>query len=103
MNEILSWVVPLTSTITLGSVAWLIKLAIDYTSVKKDLEVALRDIDRLEKGFEENKGWNRNEHEKLYNSRNDLEKIIIRFEGILKTMDEKIQEILERERAKKGE
>lgn len=102
MNEILSWLVPVVLGGLVGAVAWIVRLAMIITVLQKDNESQAKEITRLDNGFTENKIWNREEHEKLFVSRNDLEKAIIGIQSTLNNMDEKIQEILTRERARNG-
>lgn len=102
MSEIAAWLIPLTTTGLVGLVIWIIKIAMDYAAMKKDLERAQVDIDRMGKLIAEHAEWDRNSHKELFDSRNKdavtLERLTTLFEG----MDRKLDEILERERARNG-
>lgn len=102
MNDVASWLVPLTTTGLVGAIIWTVKIAMDYASLKKDLERAQDDIDKIGKIMSDHAEWDRVSHKELFDSRNKdavtLERLTTLFEG----MDRKLDEILERERSRTG-
>ena len=102
MNDLLSLIIPLTLTGLVGAVAWIIRLEIRLTNLVKDNEAQTATLTRLEKAVEDNRAWNREEHEKLFDSRNLTNEAIIKITTIVSNMDTKIDEILRREIARNG-
>ena len=102
MNDLLAWLVPLTTMGLMGAVIWTVKIAMDYASLKKDVENVQVDMDRIGKLVADHAEWDRASHKELFDSRNldavTLERLKTLFEG----MDRKLDEILERERARNG-
>ena len=102
MNDLLAWLIPLVLAGLVGTVIWIVKIAMDYAAMKKDLERSQGDIDRVGKLVAEHAEWDRASHKELFDSRNldavTLERLKTLFEG----MDRKLDEILEKERSRNG-
>lgn len=102
MNELASWLVPITLTGLVGAVIWIVRLAMVITILQKDNESQSKEIDGLGQRIADHETWDRAQHKELFDSRNKdavtLERLTTLFEG----MDAKIDEILLRERARNG-
>ncbi len=102
MNDILSWLVPLLCLILAGSVAWLIKLAVDMNSLKKDNEYQDKVIEGLQKSMDEHKAQNQMQHEELYTSRNQVDVSLGKLETLVVGLDKKLDQLLDRRKEERG-
>lgn len=105
INVILGWLIPLIASIITGIVAiviWIVKLAIDLTSLKKDNEQQAKELERLDAQNKADMEWNRGQHKELFDRNNEDAKTLVELKTLFENMDKKIDEILDRERSRNG-
>lgn len=101
-NEMLAWVVPLVMTGLVGAVVWIVKLAVDLMSMRKDNERQAEDIKRLTADVEKHDEWDRAQHKELFDRGLADAKLLERLMALVETVSKNVDEILERERARNG-
>ncbi len=102
MNELASWLVPITLTGLVGAVIWIVRLAMVITVLQKDNEAQTKEIDGLGVRLSTHETWDREQHKELFDSRNEMTGIMARIVAKLEDIGKNVDEILDRERRRNG-